>query len=90
MKAVPELSENLRDILEYELARGNSISRIDQPAGTRCPLAVILSKPLDIRAYKAGHQLPANVQTWENRDRHYPLEAGYSCEHSRHAIAGPL
>jgi hypothetical protein len=90
MNGVPGLSERLRGILEYELARGNLIARIDSPAGTRCPFAVVLAKPLDIRGYKDKHGLPAGTDTWENHDRHYPLEAGFVCERTRHAIAGPI
>ena len=33
MNNVPELSEELRSIVEVEFARGNSIVRIDRPAG---------------------------------------------------------
>jgi len=90
MDTVPGLSKALQVILDFELARGNTIVRIDQPAGTHCPLAVVLLKPLNIAGLKAAHSLPATVDTWENRDSHYPLEAGYVCEQSRHAIAGPL
>jgi hypothetical protein len=90
MDAVPNLSKSLQAILEFELARGNTIVRVDQPAGSRCPLAVVLLRPLNIDSFKAAHRLPANVGTWENHDSHYPLEAGYVCEQTRHAISGPL
>jgi len=90
MDAVPNLSKNLQVILEFELARGNSIARIDPPAGTRCPLAVILSGSLDILGFRATHSFPTAVATWENRDTHYPLETGYVCEQTWHTIAGPL
>ena len=89
MNNVPELSEELRSIVEFELARGNSIVRIDRPAGDRCPLAVIFANPLDIGGFKSSHTVSAGVSTWENRDGHYPLETGYVCERSRHAVAGP-
>ena len=90
MSAVPNLSRSLQVILAFELARGNCIERIDQPAGTRCPLAVILSGPLDIAGFTATHSLPTAVDTWENHDTHYPLEAGYLCERTIQTIAGPL
>jgi hypothetical protein len=91
MREVPSiLSARLRSIVEYEIARGNAIARIDQPAGTRCSLAVVFTKPLDIGGFKSSNSLPAGVDTWENHDRHYPLEAGYVCERTRHAISGPL
>lgn len=90
MSSVPSLSEKLQSMLQFELERGNSIERIEQPAGTRCPMAVVLSKPLDIAGFKATHGLPSGVDTWENHDRHYPTQAGYVCERTRHALAGPI
>jgi hypothetical protein len=89
MDAASDLSAALLPMLQFELARGNRIERVDQPAGTDCPLAVILAHPLDIEGYQRQQALPAQVKTWENRDRHYPLEAGYLCERTRHALAGP-
>jgi len=90
MTNIPDLAESLSGIMAFELARGNAIVRVDRPAGSRCPLAVIFARPLDIAGFKASHDLPSSVDTWQNRDSHYPLEAGYICERTRHAIAGPL
>ena len=89
MKPVPDLSVNLQPIFEYEIGRGNSVERIDRPAGTNCPLAVIFARPLDIEGFTRTHRLPQTVNTWANRDKHYPLEDGYVCEKTRHALAGP-
>ena len=89
MDALADLSENLRSILRFELDRGNSILRVDRPAGTRCSLAVVFARPLDINGFKTQHGLPTGVSTWKNADSHYPLEAGFSCSSTRHAIAGP-
>lgn len=89
MTLVTHLSSNLRPIFDYEIGRGNSVERIDRPAGTKCPLAVIFSKPLDIEGFARVHGLPQSVSTWSNRDKHYPLEDGYVCEETRHALAGP-
>lgn len=86
---ISDLSSSLRAIYDYEISRGNSVERIDRPAGSNCPLAVIFAAPLDIRGFIDAKGLPANVTTWENRDRHYPLEKGYLCETTRHALAGP-
>jgi hypothetical protein len=90
MNRIPDLSETLWPIFDYEVSRGNQIVRIDKPAGSSCPLAVIFSMSLDIQGYIAAHGLPNGVNTWENRDSHYPLEKGYFCEHTRHALAGPF
>lgn len=89
MKTVPDLSDNLRPIFDYEIGRGNIIERIDRRAWTNCPLAVIFSKPLDLDGFIRTHGLPQFVKTWSNRDRHYDLEDGYVCEQTRHTLAGP-
>lgn len=89
MKKIPDLSDNLRPIFDYEIRRGNSVERIDRPAGTNCPLAVIFSKPLDIQGFTRTYGLPPSVSTWSNRDKHYPMEDGYLCEKTRHVLAGP-
>ena len=90
MAHIPDLAESLDGLLGFELARGNTVVRVDRPAGSRCPLAVILARPLDIAQFKASNRLPDGVETWENRDSHYLLEAGYICKRTRHAQAGPL
>jgi hypothetical protein len=84
------ISENFRVLVAHELALGNPIARIDQPAGTRCPLAVNFVKPLDFSGFARLHQLPVGVETWENRDAHYDIQAGYICTRTRHVIAGPI
>jgi hypothetical protein len=89
MNTVPDLSDNLRPIFDYEIGRGNSVKRIDRPAGTNCPLAVIFARPLDIDGFTRAHGLPQSVSTWSNRDKHYPIEDGYVCEKTRHVLAGP-
>ncbi len=65
MKAVQELSENFRGILDFELVRENSIVSVVAAEGTRCPLAITFSKPLGIDGYKRSHALPDGVETWE-------------------------
>ena len=89
MKTISDLSEKLRPICEFEIRRGNQIERVDRPAGSNCPLAIIFAEPLDIAGYVKQHGLPKDVDTWENLDSHYPIEAGYFCERTHHAIAGP-
>lgn len=87
---VSKLSADLVPIYEYEIGIGNCVKRVDYPAGTRCPLAVVFEKRLDIKGYLAKHGLPDQVEIWENRDSHYSIEKGYFSETSNHAISGPL
>jgi hypothetical protein len=87
---IPDLSEFLEPIYEYEISRGNTVERVDRPAGSNCPLAVVFAMPLDVQGFISSLGLPSNAKTWENRDRHYPLEKGFVCEITHQAIAGPL
>ena len=87
---IEKLSKNLCSIYEYELALGNEVRRVDEPAGSNCPLAVVFEQPLHFAEIAANLVLPVVVERWENRDTHYSLEAGFVCRESRHSIAGPL
>jgi len=90
MEDLKYLSSSLKPIVDYELHRGNEIERIDRPAGTKCPLAVVFKKPLDFKGYESQHGKPKGVDKWECRDQHYALESGYVCEKTRQGIAGPI
>lgn len=46
----------MRGILYFEMARESPIVSADVPAGTRCPLAITLSKPSDIDVYKRSRK----------------------------------
>jgi hypothetical protein len=85
-----KLSNDLLPIYELELARGNDVVRIDEPAGTNCPYAVIFRRPLHRDAIENELALPPSIQYWESRDAHYAREAGFYSEETRHVIAGPL
>ena len=90
MIKINDLSEILLPVVNFEINRGNQIVRIDRPAGSNCPLAIIFIDPLDIPGYLNAHVLEEKLKTWENRDRHYPLEKGFVCKRTGQAIAGPL
>ena len=90
MEDLKFLSNSLKAIVDYELSIGNEIKRIDRPAGTKCPLAVVFKKPLSFRGFIEKNELPAGVERWENKDRHYDQESGYVCEKTRQAMAGPI
>lgn len=83
------LCSTLQPILELELARGNAVDSIEAPAGTHCPLAINLKKKMDHQAI-SGLPLASTVEKWENKDRHYSLQGGYTCVKYKHSIAGPL
>jgi hypothetical protein len=86
------ISGDIRTIVEYELAHGNEITRIDQPAGTKCPLAVILRFPFRIRNSGIDGAIPLTVAWWEYEDPHYPADwsSGFKSIESSHAVAAPL
>ncbi len=88
--ATEHLAESLRPIYDLECRLGNEVDYIAEPAGTRCPLAVAFKRPLHHAEIAKELTLPTSVQSWESRDPHYPIEAGYQCLVSRHTVAGPL
>ena len=90
MEDLKFISKALKPIVDYELSRGNYIERIDRPAGTRCPLAVVFREPLDFRGFQDLNGSLEYVSTWKNRDRHYDLESGYVCEKTNQALAAPV
>jgi hypothetical protein len=83
------LCKTLQPILDSELAEGNSIESIDTPAGTNCPFAVHLKNKINHLTIKKL-SLANTVENWQNKDKHYPLQNGYSCTKFKHSIAGPL
>ena len=87
---IEELSKDLIPVYRYEIEHGNEVLRIDKPAGSKCPYAVIFRERLKIRGTSQEQDLPDSVNSWKCTDPHYPREFGYVSEISRHAIAGPL
>ena len=85
-----KLSSNLQSIYKLELSLGNEVSRIDEPAGSLCPLAVIFKNRLHFDEIAEKLNLSASVYQVENHDLHYPLEAGYKDSDTDHVIVGPL
>jgi hypothetical protein len=48
MLAAELLCADLRAAYEFEITHGNTVRRVDQPAGTNCPYVVILVESLKI------------------------------------------
>lgn len=85
-----KLSQDLLPIYQLELDKGNEVERVDEPAGTECPYAVMFKKPLHKKEIESELHLSESVKYWESRDWHYEKRAGYYSETTRHAIAGPI
>lgn len=83
------LSPSLQPIVDLELKKGNKVFRIDKPAGSKCPYAIIFKFPLHFQEIKESLTLSSVVEEWENKDPHYPLERGFFCNETQHSIAGP-
>lgn len=84
------LSRDLVPIYELEVSLNNRVLRIESPAGSNCPYAVIFEHPLHLNEITRQLVLPETIRFWEARDPHYPLEHGFVCEITRHAISGPI
>lgn len=84
-----DLSPTLQPIVDLELAAGNKVARVDEGMWSETALVVVFEQRLHHDQIKQL-TLPASVKYWENRDTHYSLESGYSCETSHHSISGPL
>jgi hypothetical protein len=84
-----DLSPALKPICDLELAEGNKIARVDEGLWSETPLVVVFEQRLHHDRIKQLN-LPPTVKYWENRDTHYSLESGYSCEKTHHSISGPL
>jgi len=83
------LSQYLLPIFQLEVSLGNEVERIDEPAGTECPYAVIFKRPLHKKEIEDEIHLAASVKYWESHDCHYETGAGYYCEVTKHSISGP-
>lgn len=84
------LSKDLQPIYHYELSKGNQVLRVDEPAGTNCPLAIIFKFRLHFEEIANNLRFSPSIEKYENYDRHYPLEAGFFDKINRHIVAGPI
>lgn len=87
---IEELSHQLTPIYDLELSLGNVVLRMDRNKWSRCPLAIIFRDPLHFEQAVSRLAIPACVRRWENRDSHYDLEAGWTCDETGHSLSGPL
>jgi hypothetical protein len=84
------LSASLQPLLDLELRYGNEVQRIDEPAGSKSPYAMILRFKLHFPEARKELVIPTRVTRWQSTDPHYPCEAGYLCHRTHHVLAGPL
>ena len=87
-----KLCSHLRPLYEAELGQANAVERVDEPAGSRCPLAVVFQEPLHREILENAIVLTPVVRWVESGDKHYEARgtAGYLCEESRQYVYGPL
>ena len=85
-----KFSPELRPIYDFEISRGNQVERIDEPAGTNCPYAIVFQYPLHVAQIQNQLRLSNAVRLWHSTDPHYPRERGFFCQKTHHAISGPL
>ncbi|HSN90727.1 MAG TPA: hypothetical protein VLS93_05830 [Anaeromyxobacteraceae bacterium] len=87
-----DLCDHLRPVVELELRLGNMVKRVDAPAGSRCPLAVMFLDTLHRTEIERALRPSAPIGWLENSDPHYDLAgtAGYVCEEDRHFVYGPV
>lgn len=88
--AIESLSHALKIIYDYEINQGNVVERVDEPAGTLCPLAIVFKKRLYFIGSNEEKQLVKSIAFWMCSDPHYPMQSGYRDETSAHVICGPL
>jgi len=86
---VTTLSRALQPLYDLEIRLGNAVDWIEEPAGTRCPYAVVFQRPLHCSEIRRNVDL-RGLSFWENQDPHYPQHAGFLCEQTRHCIEGPV
>ena len=91
-EAREKLSADLQPLYDMELEAGNIVDRVDEPAGTLCPLAIVMKSPLNKSRLRERAQSIPSVFWHENSDQHYEVHGmgGYSSRESRQFLYGPL
>lgn len=83
------ICKHLNQLLDHELSNGNSIVNTET-GWSAVSLAVNLKEPLNPSFCEEYLDGKSNLETWENKDRHYRTQKGIICKTCRHSIAGPL
>jgi hypothetical protein len=79
----------LRDLLQHEISRGNSIKAVET-GWSKVSLAVRLTQPLDLDYAKTLAQNDPDLEIWESRDIKYPIEAGVLCKSAKQTLSGSI
>lgn len=83
-----KLAPDLEAIYQFEIARGNVVDHVEQAANG--PYLVVFKQPLHTQAITQRLPMPATVRHWQSSDPQQPPQAGFFCERTRHALAGPV
>jgi hypothetical protein len=79
-----KLSPQLQEILDFVLASGNAIARVDESPHVAFPLGIVLRESLHKTAVESEVKIAPPVRWFS--DGHF---AGYVCDDTRQSVYGP-
>lgn len=87
-----KLDPVLLAIFDIEIAGGNQVARVDEPAGTLSPLAVVFKNRLNRSRIEESIKVPDHIVWHENDDQHYEINGmgGYASKSTHQFVYGPL
>lgn len=83
-----EVCIHLENILEYEIARGNTICQVDDNWSSGIKV-ITLNGPIDSEHAKALME-DNQLKYWENHDSHYPIQKGFLCRQCNQSLASSI
>lgn len=82
-----KICNHLEAILNNEVNKGNTITRIDENKWTTAALIINLQNTIDIKEIEAIFTLPSCVEYLENKDTHYDFRKTLFCHECKHGIS---